>query len=129
MAFQVEEVPDNANLFRKIHRNHFMPGGLVSSATFRDPRMSVNWEKYCNAEGTADSNSAAVMALVAQECRELKQTVEHTPIEPNQDLGPNQAHVEVCGDKSKVVSRQLRDKARLVWCRPAQGLASGAPAR
>lgn len=114
MAFQVEEVPDNAKLFRKVHRNHFMPGGLASSAAFRDARTSVNWEKYCNAEGTADTNSAAVMVLVAEECRELRQTVEHTPMEPDQAFGPNQAHVEVCGDKSKSVSRQLRDKARLV---------------
>ena len=129
MAFQVEEVPDNANLFRKIHRTHFMSEGRVSSAAFRDLRLSVNWEKYCNAEGTADSNSLAVMALVAQECRELNQTVEHAPIEPDQAFGPNQAHAEVCGDKSKAVSRQLRDQARLVWRRPAQDIASGGPAR
>ena len=118
MAFEVEEVPDYANLFRKIHRTHLIPEGRVSSAAFRDERLSVNWEKYCSAEGTADGSSLAVMALVAQDCRELGQTVEHTPIEPDQPFGPNQAHVEVCGDKSKAVSRQLRDKATLVWRRP-----------
>ncbi len=114
MAFRVEEIPDEANLFNRIHRSHF-PGGEVSSAAFNQERLSVNWEKYRNAESTADSNSVAVVSLVAGECRKLKQTVEHTPIEPEEQFGPNQAHSEVCGTKTKSIRCQLRDAAKLVW--------------
>jgi hypothetical protein len=47
MAFAVEEIPDHANLFRKIHWTHYDgTTGVVSSAAFRQERMSVNWEKY-----------------------------------------------------------------------------------
>lgn len=117
MAFAVEEIPDKDKLFRRIHHTHLLPEGEVSSAAFKQPRMSVNWEKYSNAKSTADENSAAVVALAAGGCRELDQTVEHTPIKPEQPTGPNQAHAEVCGNKSGAVSRKLRDIARKVWVR------------
>jgi hypothetical protein len=114
MAFPVEEIPDDANLFNRIHRNHF-PGGKVSSVAFDQERLSVNCEKYRSAEDTADTNSAAVVALAAGECRKLEQTVEHAPIEPEEPSGPNQAHSEICGNKSKSIRRKLRDSAKLVW--------------
>ena len=116
MAFAVEEIPDKANLFRKIHRTQYdEEKGAVSSAAFKQERMSVNWEKYRTAEASADQNSAAVVALIGGECRELNQTIEHTPIEPEQDFGPNQAHAEVCGKKTNAIRHQLRDKAKIVW--------------
>ena len=118
MAFPVEDIPDDAILFRKVHRNHF-PGGRVSSVAFKDQRMSVNWEKFRNAESSADNNSAVVVALLAGKCRELQQIVEHTPIEPEEDFGPNQAHVEVCGHKTGALGAKLRDCAEIVWRRPA----------
>src|SRR5438876_11953298 len=108
MAFAVEEIPDDAGLFRRIHRNHVNREGIISSQAFKQERLSVNWNKYSDAQNTADRNSAAVAALICGECRALGQTVEHTPIEPDQPFGPNQAHSEVCGDKSKTVIRQLR---------------------
>jgi hypothetical protein len=110
MAFPVEEIPNDAILFRKIHLNHYdEQNGRVISAAFRDDRMSVNWEKYRSAADTADSDSVFVVSLLTQKCRELKQSVEHTPIEPHQESGPNQAHVDVCGNKSRAVSQKLRD--------------------
>lgn len=121
MAFAVEAIPDDANLFRRIHRDHLTPQGIISSQAFnaRDGHLSVNWEKYCDAQSTADRNSVAVVALVCEECRALNQTVEHTPIEPGQPFGPNQAHAEICGNKSHPIRQQLRDLAKLVWKRPA----------
>ena len=116
MAFPVEEIPDDANLFNRIHQHHFVEG-KVSSAAFNQERLSVNWEKYRDAERTADANSLAVVALVAGECRTLQQTVVHAPIEPEEQCGPNQAHSEICGDKSKSIKRKLRDSAKLVWRR------------
>jgi hypothetical protein len=116
MAFAVEEIPDNANLFRKIHRSHYdEKGGGVSSAAFKQERMSVNWEKYKSAKDSADANSAAVVALVAGHCRGLAQIIEHTPIEPGQPFGPNQAHAEVCGNKTRAKCQKLRDMATTVW--------------
>jgi hypothetical protein len=114
MAFRVEEIPDDANLFNRIHASHFLEG-IVSSAAFNQERLSVNWQKYRNAESTADANSLAVVALVAGDCRELEQTVVHAPIEPEDPCGPNQAHSEICGVKSKSIKRKLRDSAMLVW--------------
>jgi hypothetical protein len=123
MAFPIEEIPDDANLFRKIHRTHYDDkAGVVSSAAFKQERMSVNWEKYKTAKESVDANSAAVVALVARNCRELRQTVEHTPIQPNEPDGPNQAHAEVCGKKTGAVSHKLRDKATTVWLKEAAGL-------
>jgi hypothetical protein len=93
MAFAVEAIPDDANLFRRIHHNHYdAKTGKVSSAAFRDERLSVNWEKYSAAKNSADQNSAVVVNIVSGECRALGQTIEHTPIEPDQPFGPNQAH-------------------------------------
>lgn len=118
MAFAVEEIPDDANLFRKIHQTHYdEETGVVSSAAFKQERMSVNWEKYKTAEESADVNSAAVVELTGGDCRQLEQSVEHTPIEPGQPFGPNQSHAEVCGKKTGSISRKLRDKAGTVWLR------------
>lgn len=117
MAFAVEAIPDDANLFRRIHRIHLTPEGTISSQAYNLERLSVNWEKYIDAQSTADENSVAVTALVCGDCRELNQAVEHTPIEPGQDFGPNQAHSEICGNKSRAIRHQLRDLAKIVWQR------------
>jgi hypothetical protein len=116
MAFAIEEIPDEANLFRKIHQSHNNARiGEVSSVAFKQERMSVNWEKYRSARDSSDANSAAVVALVARDCGELEQIIEHTPIEPDQPFGPNQTHVEVCGNKSRAICQKLRDGAKTVW--------------
>jgi hypothetical protein len=117
MAFAIEEIPDEDKLFRRIHHTHLLPEGEVSSAAFKQPRMSVNWDKYSDAQRTADENSAAVVALMAGGCRELNQTVEHMPISSEQPDGPNQAHAEVCGNKTGAICRKLRDIAKKVWVR------------
>lgn len=116
MAFAVEEIPDSARLFRKIHKNLYnMERGTVSSAAFGQEDMSVNWEKHKTASDSANQNSAAVVALTARECRELAQAVEHTPIEPDQEFGPNQAHADVRGKKPNATRQKLRDVAKTVW--------------
>ena len=76
MAFAVEVIPDQASLFRRIHYNHLLPEGKISSAAFKQERMSVNWKKYSHAPSSADNNSAAVVVLVAGDCKALDQTVE-----------------------------------------------------
>ena len=120
MAFAIEEIPNDADLFRRIHRNHINGEGVISSQVFKQPRLSVNWNKYSDPQSTADQNSAAVTALVCGQCRGLGQTVEHTPIQEGEPFGPNQAHSEICGDKSREIIRQLRDIARVVWTEPGR---------
>ena len=118
MAFPIEVIPDDARLFRRIPKAQYdTQTGKASSAAFNHERMSVNWEKYSTAAESADDNSAAVTALVSGLCKGFGQTIEHTPIEPGEPFGPNQAHAEVCGIKKKVVCRQLRDLAEIVWLR------------
>ena len=117
MAFAVESIPDDASLFRRIHRIHLTPDGIISSQAYNNERLSVNWEKYTDAQRTAEESSVAVTALACRDCRNLNQSVEHTPIEPDQQFGPNKAHAEICGNKSKTIRHQLRDLAKTVWRR------------
>lgn len=115
MAFDVEIIPDEARLFRRINEIHRLADGGISSAAFNDPEMSVNWEKYSDAATARDANSSYVVSLLAGECRALKQIVIHCPIDPGKPFGPNRAHSEVCGDKKKSTCRKLRDAAVIVW--------------
>jgi len=123
MAFAVEEIPGEAALFLRVHKDQFVTVGEAgarrpSSACFRRPRLSVNWEKYSTPEGTAKPTSAAVVALRAHDCRSLGQTVEHTPIQAGEVDGPNQAHSEVCGPKEdKVIQNSFVRLSKVVWVR------------
>ena len=122
MAFVVEEIQDDAVLFRRINKMHVLSfPDKISSAAFDRERMSVNWERYSNAESTAFEDSPIVVALITGDCRELSQIVEHTPIQPDNPCGlnPNQAHSEVCGKKTKSVRQKLKDKAKIAWTRQA----------
>jgi len=117
MAFDVEEIPDQAILFRRINQVLLTQEGEISSAAYKDPEMSVNWEKYSTAEQTADASSAFVTGLSAGRYRGFNQTVVHKPVEPGQPDGPNQAHSEVKGHKTKSLARQMKDAAQIVWVR------------
>jgi len=83
--------------------------------------MSVNWEKYATAEQTAKPSSIAVVALAAGDCRSprFNQTVEHAPLERDEEGNPNQAHSEVCGAKPKRLRHEFARLAQLVWKRSA----------
>src|SRR5262245_33611381 len=111
MAFVVEVIPDEAILFRRIHKALLVDGGKISSAAYGNENLSVNWEKYSNPAATADENSAYVTSLVSGQCRALGQMVEHKPLEPDQEHDPNQAHAEIIGKKRKQIKQQLRDLA------------------
>ena len=117
MAFVIEEIPDSATLFRRIHEAHLV-GGRVSSAAYNDSRLSVNWENYSDVQKAVGAKTAAVTALVAGVCRSIGQTVEHTPVEATPEIESNQAHAEICGHKTKPIKQRLRDLAVEVWRRP-----------
>jgi hypothetical protein len=120
MAVAVEEIPDTARLFRRIHRHFFdTETGRISSAAFEGEEMSVNWEKYATAESTAlqdrSGNTAAVVSLTCGICRELGQVVRHDPVIGDDQAPLNPAHTLVCGRKSRPIKQRLRDPAVVVW--------------
>jgi hypothetical protein len=122
MAFPVEDIPGEATLYLRVHAKHFIDFGdppmkRPSSACFRHPNMSVNWSKYSTAVETAKDSSAAVVALIAQDCISLRQTVVHAPIQEGEPDGPNQAHSEVRGEKSRATSYEFVRLSKVVWVR------------
>jgi hypothetical protein len=119
MAFAVEEVPDPANLFRNVPAVQYdAENSRASSAAFNDPEMSVNWDKYATPEQHARPNTECVVAINCGVCRATGQMVQHAPVEPGQQFGPNQAHTEIRGKKTGSVKNKLRDSAQIVWRRP-----------
>ncbi len=77
MAFEVEDIPGQAVLFLRVHKDQFVPSNdpkvkRPSSACFKNVDLSVNWAKYSTAQETAKASSAAVVSLIAQECRALQ---------------------------------------------------------
>lgn len=122
MAFNVEEIPGDAVLFLRVHRDQFVDSNVPnvkrpSSACFKHLNMSVNWSKYSTAYETAKVSSAAVVALIAQDCRSLRQAVIHSPIQECEADGPNQAHSEVCGEKSKGTCYEFVRLSKVIWVR------------
>jgi hypothetical protein len=122
MAFEVEEIPGEAKLFLRVHEQHYVPSNdptvkRPSSACFKDPNLSVNWAKYSSPKETAKPSSAAVVELVAQDCRSLQQTVIHCPIQEGEKDGPNQAHSEIRGPKEKSTRHMFVQRSKVVWVR------------
>jgi hypothetical protein len=113
-----EHIPDPDLLYRRIHPLHFEAESQhVSSAAFQQERMSVNWAKYATPQQTASPDTPVVVSLTAGQCRNLGQSVEHTPITPPPPAISNIAHAEVCGNKTKATKKKLRDAAQIVWQR------------
>ena len=101
----VEEIPDEHNLYRAVHRQWVKPDS-VEPAAFRDDRMSVDWAKYSTPQESRARRKKpednAVVQLVAGQVRNVpSQEVEHTPI------AENQSHSEVVGKKSDRVRTEL----------------------
>jgi hypothetical protein len=122
MAFEVEDIPGDAVLFLRVHKNQFVPSNdptvkRPSSACFKHLNMSVNWAKYSTAAETAKASSAAVVSFISQECKSLQQTVIHCPIQEGDPDGPNQAHSEVRGEKSQPICDKFVRFSKLVWIR------------
>jgi hypothetical protein len=117
MAFPVEEIPAEGILLLRVHKRMFVwSQHRPSSACFDFEELSTNWQKYSGIEATRNPDSAAVVSLIAQECRNLQQQVIHAPINEGEPDGPNQAHTHVCGTKPKIIRDQLARMAQVVWC-------------
>jgi hypothetical protein len=136
MAFPVEQIPDNDRLSRHVPnkpKDFWVPEqNRPSSAAFKGVRdkldrrfrTSVDWEKYKAAEQCKRSNSMAVVAVTAGQCRSIGKDVEHTPIWSE---SPNQAHADICdltgnpmsNTQHSVASGRLAEMAVVVW--PSDG--------
>src|SRR5258708_39074268 len=92
MDWPVESIPDTDGLFFRVHVNdtdgngHPIPGAFRNSPkTDPHPGMSVNWDRYSDAEGARQGASKppshyAVVRLIAGRVREIRgQTVTHEP--------------------------------------------------
>jgi hypothetical protein len=114
MSWPVEEIPDEAGLFYRVHHGFADPDGKPTPGAFHnnpksDPNagMSVNWDKYSTAEearqGTRKpATEYAIVKLNAGKVRKLpNQTVVHEPFDDNS------SHSEVFGEKNTEVRAKL----------------------
>ena len=89
--FPIEMIPDAASVFMRAHRDFFVRGEL-QPGVFRNRQgaMSVDWDKYSNAEQTRDrarSNPLdnAVISMRVGGMRAINSLdVVHVPLEGNQ---------------------------------------------
>jgi len=132
-VFPVEtDISLDDRFFCRIHQNHYKPKEkrFTSAAFKRDTPddFSANWERYSTAESTRIDTTLAVVAYTQRLCQPLNLTIKHTPIQPWQEHGPNQAHSDICGEKTEHVINGLKNiamtNANLAWRRPGLILAT-----
>lgn len=120
-----EEIPDEASVFMRIHRN-LIPTGELGPNAFREHGrgMSVDWSKYSTPLETRDRtrksppSDNAVVSMTVGDIRAIDGlVVEHNPVQENSfgedgnPTEPNRAHSEVIGISS--VSPEKKTERRL----------------
>ena len=101
-----EPVASDEILWSRIHRSLFQKG-RVTSAAFKDPRMSVDMASLrLVMSATMIDTSVGVSALSCSDAEAEGQTVVRDPIEGND------AHALVVGEKPTPVARALRDASK-----------------
>jgi hypothetical protein len=98
-VWEVEEIPDSANLFLRVHVD-LVPDGDLHPGIFREHHgaMSVDWDKYSTAEASRarakHPERNGIVALVAGGVRTIDDLqVRHEPDERRE----NRAHSNVHG--------------------------------
>ena len=108
--YGIEEIPDTARLYYRIHKNNIhghgeaagIPQGKLPSSVFRfqGGNLSVDWSKYATPEETRIEprvpEDNGIVDFTASPIRADGYKVEHTP-EPN-----NRAHSSVSGDETAI---------------------------
>jgi hypothetical protein len=115
-AWEVEYIPDDDLLYRRVHRKLLSVLGGARAGAFTDHKggMSTDWSKYSTPEDTRHRLSGqppdefAVAVLPVGEVRRLGLLVEHDP------LPENRAHTNVIGDKDAEVRLKLTRICRIV---------------
>jgi len=108
-----EEIPDESQLFMRVHKNLLKPNGKIAPGVFRDQggAMSTDWEKYRTPNETLSAaknpSDNGVISLPVRGVREIDcpdQEVTHTP---SVELD-NRAHTDVKGEKSTEARVKLK---------------------
>ena len=119
--FPKEQIPDEHDLFMRIHFKHFKDGD-ISPIAFRnhDGGMSTNWSNYADALLTKehaallhnkDPNNYGVVELSVGGVRDIpNQEVDHDP------LPDNRAHTNVLGEKDEEARLKLNELSN--WAIP-----------
>lgn len=107
-----EEIPDEASVFMRVHKN-LIPAGEIGPNVFRDQGggMSVDWDKYSTPSQTRDRGrvpaDSAVIRMGVFFIRRIEGLMmEHDPIQENSSdengnpLKANRAHSQVIGEKN-----------------------------
>jgi hypothetical protein len=114
-VWQPEEIPDDARLYMRVHRNDIdnrgrpLPGAFRNSPPTPEGGMSTDWEKYSTPEATRQrgrqpEGNYAVIGLIAGRVRDIpNQRVQHTPVQDHTLHSDNRAHTDVLGLKNTEV--------------------------
>lgn len=123
--WEPEEIPNADVLFYRVHRNDLDEQGRPKPGAFRNrppegqpltsqDGMSTDWSRYSSAQNLLQRaktpTNNIIVAMVVGEVRQIpEQTVEHTPIAPN-ELMPegNRAHADVRGPKKNSPESRLK---------------------
>lgn len=114
MVFEVRQIEDDDELYRRIAPDHFKTDGTVSSATYKksnkpDPEISVNLAYLSTIEKTLENKPHfGVGSLIARYPREIGLVVVHDPIDHPIEL-INEAHSLIKGASTK---KQCSDLAK-----------------
>jgi hypothetical protein len=109
--FPQEQIPDDANLFMRIHRDWLLDNGDVKPGFFRnipaDDGMSCDWDKYSTAAQTKERAKNpevnGVLQFGARDARGLPdQRLAHDPQEDNR------AHSQLFGEKTTEIRLKLK---------------------
>jgi len=104
--WQQENIPDQDNLYMRIHKMWIVDGYIRPGAFRNRPKgalgMSTDWQKYSDAVQTKNRcrnpSEQALIILLAGMVRAIPgQTVEHKP------LDENRAHTDIIGEKDEEV--------------------------
>jgi hypothetical protein len=103
MDYSPELIPDEDQIYKRIHKMWIKPEGIEPSAFTNSPResesMSVDWSKYSKPKETrVRANNPIDNAVVQFEVSSVRnlpgQTVEHAPVLENR------SHSDVIGQKT-----------------------------
>lgn len=115
--FEKEEIPDEDQLFYRIHKSYIVKGVLTPGA-FQEKggSMSTDWSKYSNAQlllsRAKNPNDNGIVKFIVGSVRNIELTVEHAP------LPENRSHTDVIGIPPKgelKISMRAKLKEMCEW--------------
>ncbi len=130
-SWSAEEIPDDATLYMRIHRQYIKPDGSLQSGCFRNRPddsggMSTDWDRYATPHDTRARarrpHENAVIAMNAGQIRTIPdQSIQHSPISGHADVPDNRAHTDIHGPKEQdpEVRRRFQRIATFVLPLPA----------